>query len=89
MTFRSFDIDDPFDQNNPTMPSVGVIDHDTVGPDNRPFGAADSGVGTWTGTTDANGEARVEMTVSMQPGNNYRAAASTVSDAITGMAQAD
>jgi len=89
VTFRVFDVDDPFDQNNPTMPNVGVIDADTSGPDNRPVGTVDPGVGTWTGTTDANGKARVDITVSMQPGNNYRAAASTVPAGVAQLSQAD
>ncbi|UCC31908.1 MAG: hypothetical protein JSU86_06445, partial [Phycisphaerales bacterium] len=78
--FKVWDVDDPFDQNNPTMPDVALIDGDASGPDNR---GADPGVGTWSATTDASGEARVTVTVSMQPGNNYRAGASA-SEAILG-----
>ncbi len=81
-------MDDPFDQNNSGMPNVSVIDGDTIGPDNR---GSDPGVVTGTGTTDVNGEARFTVTVSMQPGNNYRAGASVVQIAInaTTQAQAD
>jgi hypothetical protein len=58
---------------------VGLIDSTpTSGPDNRGTG--------WTlsapsATTDANGKARVTLTVSMQPGDNFRAGASCLGDA--------
>ncbi len=88
--FRTWDVDDPFDQNNPTMPNVTLIDADASGPDNRlPGGGGDSGVGTWSATTDASGQARETVTVSMQPGNNYRAGASLIQTAIAGASQAD
>ncbi|HNO80362.1 MAG TPA: hypothetical protein PKN33_20130 [Phycisphaerae bacterium] len=76
--FRLWDVDDPFDQNNPAMTNVGLIDNDTSGPDNRlPAGVNDPAIGATTATTDANGVAQVtEIEVSMNPGNNYRAAAS-------------
>ncbi len=81
--FKVFDVDDPFDQLNPSMPDVGLIDSTpTSGPDNRPSGDV-----PWTPpsapTTDSQGKARVTFTVSMQPGNNYRAAGSLIQAALT------
>jgi hypothetical protein len=81
--FKVFDVDDPFDQLNPDMPNVSLIDPTpTSGPDNRPSGEA-----PWTPpsapTTDSEGKARVTFTVSMQPGNNYRAGASLIQAALT------
>jgi hypothetical protein len=72
--FRVFDVDDPFDQLNGAMPDVGLIDGNTSGPDNRPVGEP---IQFFTGTTGSDGKATVTLTVSMQPGNNYRAAAAT------------
>jgi len=71
--FRVWDVDDPFDQNNATMANVTLIDADTTGPDNRPTPEAPQ---SFSAITDAAGKARITFTVSMQPGNNYRAAAS-------------
>jgi len=81
--FRVFDVDDPFDQLNPSMPDVGLIDDDMSGGDNRPVGSPDPAVGTYQAVNDANGKATVTITVSMQPGNNYRAAASLIQEALT------
>jgi hypothetical protein len=80
--FKVFDVDDPFDQINASMPDVGVIDGDAFGPDNRGTEALSL---PWmlSATTDAAGQARVTFTVSMQPGNNYRAGASLLQDAMT------
>lgn len=41
-------------------------------------------MGLWlrAAVTDANGEAKVTITVSMQPGDNYRAAASVIPEAV-------
>ena len=74
--FKVFDVDDPFDQVNNGMANVAVIDANMVGNDNR---GAEAVTLPWSGqmTTDANGQARVTFTVSMQPGNNYRAVAAT------------
>jgi hypothetical protein len=69
-----FDVDDPFDQLIGAMPDVGLIDGNTSGPDNRPIGEP---IQLFTGTTGMDGKATVTLTVSMQPGNNYRAAAAT------------
>ena len=66
-------MDDPFDQNHPDMPSVYLIDGDTVGGDNR---GGDPAVGNDQAITNEYGQASVTLTLSMQPGNNYRAAAS-------------
>jgi len=82
--FKVWDVDDPFDQNNPTMPNVNLIDNDTNGPDNR---GSDPGVGQWSAVMDADGEARVTVTVSMQPRNNYRAGASVDVDALNAATQ--
>jgi hypothetical protein len=84
--FKVFDVDDPFDQVN-GIPNVSILDPDnpTTGPDNR---GAEGVALPWTTSkaTEANGKARVQFTVSMQPGDNYRAGASVLSDA---PAQAD
>jgi len=93
--FRVWDVDDPFDQlhgphHPPEMveiPGVEVIDSDRVGNDNR--GGADPAEGTYTANTDADGRATVVVTVSMQPGNNYRAGASCLADALDQVDQAD
>ena len=82
--FEVWDVDDPFDQlHGPggadDIPNVHTLDEDASGPDNR--GGVDPGVGTYTASTNADGEARVTMTVSVQPGNNYRAEASLLQDA--------
>ncbi len=79
-------MDDPFDQiHGPAgandVPKVNLIDNDTAGPDNRPVGAAPQ---TFSAPTGADGKARVTLTVSMQPGNNYRAAASCIDDVFGG-----
>ncbi|HNQ23169.1 MAG TPA: hypothetical protein PKK06_08760, partial [Phycisphaerae bacterium] len=92
--FRVWDVDDPFDQlhgpgHPPEMaeiPGVEVIDNDRIGNDNR--GGYDPAVGTYTANTDADGYATVIVTVSMQPGNNYRACASCLADAIQQATQA-
>jgi hypothetical protein len=84
--FKVWDVDDPFDQVN-GIPNVSILDPDnpTTGPDNR---GAEGVALPWTTSkaTEANGKARVQFTVSMQPGDNYRAGASVLSDA---PAQAD
>ncbi|UCC31756.1 MAG: hypothetical protein JSU86_05655, partial [Phycisphaerales bacterium] len=67
---------------------VALIDGDTSGPDNR--GTA-GGLAASSAQTDANGEARVTFTVSMQPGDNFRTGASVAQTALdrTTQAQAD
>lgn len=79
--FKVWDVDDPFDPLNPTMPDVQWIDNDFVGSDNR---GAEAVTLPWTasGVTGAEGRATVAFSVSMQPGNNYRAGASVLQDAI-------
>jgi|GEM_PF-954948 len=94
--FRTFDLDDPFDQRfgcpgptpdgRPCVLNVSLIDSDTTGPDNR---GTDPGVTTDPGTTDANGKAKFTVLMSMQPGNNYRGAASVVSTALSATTQPD
>jgi len=82
--FEGFDVDDPFDQlhgpnSDDPMPNVNLIDADTVGGDNRPVSGSDLVVGNKTALTDEYGQARLTLTVTMQPGNNYRVAASATS----------
>ncbi len=85
---RVWDVDDPFDQvHGPgglnDIPNVTVLDTTpTSGPDNRLPGGGDPAVGYWTVTTNQWGQARKTLTVSMQPGNNYRAAATCLSDVL-------
>lgn len=83
--YRVWDVDDPFDQNNAAMPNVSVIDNNTSGPDNRPTPEAPV---SFVGTTDDNGVAVVTFTVSMQPGNNYRAGTSRDQAALNAATQA-
>ncbi len=78
--FRVWDVDDPFNENNPDLPNVGLVDNDASGPDNR---GTDWMPHVYIGETDGYGQARVEVEVSMQPGNNYRAGASLLMDAVT------
>jgi hypothetical protein len=86
--FKVFDVDDPFDQINSTMPSVSLLDATpTTGPDNRPIGQTDAALAALPPATTflENGlaKAMVTITVSMQPGNNYRASASLIQAALT------
>ena len=82
--FRIWDVDDPFDQlHGPggadDVANVSLIDNDMAGQDNR------GGDHTFTmepATTNANGQASITLEVSMQPGDNYRAAASCLQDAV-------
>jgi hypothetical protein len=84
--FRVFDVDDPFDQlygpqGLNSVPDAAVVDENgPVGNDNR--GGPDPAVGTWSAVTNEFGQARKTITVSMQPGNNYRAAASVLQEAL-------
>jgi hypothetical protein len=84
--FKVWDVDDPFDQNNPDMLNVGLIDNDASGPDNR---GLDPAPYTYSAPTDAEGKARVSVTVSMQPGNNYRGGASTNLQAVLSTSQSE
>ena len=86
--FRSWDVDDPFDQNNSSMSNVSVIDANTSGPDNRPVGGPDSGVSQWSDAADSSGVAQKTLVISMQPGNNYRAGASTRAGKLAAVTQA-
>jgi hypothetical protein len=85
--FRVWDVDDPFDQlhgpNGPPadlMADVHLIDSNMAGRDNR--GENDPGPGVYTAETNAQepDKAVVTVTVAMQPGDNYRAAASCPPD---------
>jgi hypothetical protein len=82
--FRVWDVDDPFDQNNPALPDVSLIDVDASGPDNR--GTA-GGLTQATVPTDANGKAVTTFNVSLQPGDNFRAGASVTQAALDGVTQ--
>ena len=86
---KVWDVDDPFDQlHGPDgandVANVGLIDNNMAGPDNRPTGEAPR---SYTADTGDDGRAVVTVEVSMQPGNNYRAAASCLSDALTQIGQ--
>ncbi|MGB2985951.1 MAG: hypothetical protein WBE26_08710, partial [Phycisphaerae bacterium] len=83
--FKVWDVDDPFDQLHSDMPDVSLIDGNTTGPDNRGSGPAES---PQTATTDEDGKATVTFTVFTQPGDNYRAGASVLEDAINQATQA-
>ncbi|MGB2984440.1 MAG: hypothetical protein WBE26_01040 [Phycisphaerae bacterium] len=61
------------------MPDVQLIDDDTSGPDNR---GGEPTFSVRSATTNASGKASITHTVSLQPGNNYRAGASVLQDAI-------
>lgn len=74
--FRSFDVDDPSTDASPADPNS------STGNDNRGTPA----VGTLdhsSAQTDANGVATVELTVTMNPGDNFKVAASTNSTYLT------
>jgi len=82
--FKVWDVDDPFDQlhgpgSADEIVGVELVDDDQVGGDNR---------GGWTDPytdsdqTDETGRAEITVTVSMQPGDNYRAGASLLEDAV-------
>ncbi len=79
VNFRIWDVDDPFNESHPNMPDVDVIDNDAIGCDNR--GA--SGNKTGSATTDSSGRARMTFTVSRQPGDNFRAAATCLDGVLT------
>jgi hypothetical protein len=83
--FKVFDADDPLDQDNPNMADVGLIDDDAVGGDNRGGG----GMGSYEEMTNALGQAVAPLIISMQPGDNYRAAASVLVNARLQVSQAD
>ena len=89
--FKVWDVDDPFDQfHGPDgandVPNVRLIDNNMAGSDNRPSGEAPR---SYTADTGADGRAVVTVEVSMQPGNNYRAATSCLADALTQVDQTD
>jgi len=92
---KAFDVDDAtpftFDQDNNGNP---VIDTNDTGAGLRPGNDNFQEVGVFTETSqitaskqlDANGEAVFEFQVGMQPGNNYRVAASLINeDGLTGL----
>jgi len=75
--FRVYDVDDPFDD---VHGPLGLNDIENVGilEQRRPDGTDNRelvGLATLTAPTNADGVARLPFTVSMQPGDNYRAAA--------------
>lgn len=80
---RVWDVDDPFDQNHPSMHNVAVIDNDAAGPDNRlTSGTVDPAVVLGSETTNGSGVARMTVIMSIQPGNNYRGGASAMVDGV-------
>ena len=63
---KVWDVDDPFDQIDPNMFDVGIMDVDASGPDKCP-----SAEQPWTATDRTGHEhAEVTFTVSLRPGNN-------------------
>ena len=96
--FRVYDVDDPFNQlHGPngglnTIQNVDVVDPNdgSAGPtggDNR--GTAGVTVGNYTELTNQYGQARLNMWVSMQPGDNFRVVATLRQDALSQSTQAD
>lgn len=87
---KVWDVDDPFDQLRGPNHSANVtqilnaaeldLSNPTSGPDNRP--TAENPQILPPGFTDENGQVTWTLTVSMQPGNNYRAAASVIDEAV-------
>jgi len=92
--FKLWDVDDPFDQlhgpnavdpnpatpeNEGMIPNVDLIDGNSDGPDNRPDPEI---IDVITGETNEYGKAIITREVSMQPGNNYRAAATCIDDVV-------
>ena len=76
--FRSFDIDDP-------SSNVGPVDANGAnGDDNRGMPQAGT-LSAASAQTDASGAAQVELTVTMQPGDNFRLAAACNSTYLGGV----
>jgi len=74
--FQVFDVDDPSSTNAP-------LDDESAAADNK--GAAHTPPPTSAVSTDSNGIAIVTMTLSMQPGNNFRAVAASSNGFFTGI----
>lgn len=72
IAFKAFDVDDPSagSENDPD----GIIDDESRTADNA---SGDWRLSATTATTNASGEAAVELVVSMQPGDNWRVVATT------------
>lgn len=64
--FKAFDIDDPFDNSSP------IDSNGSDGGDNR---GGSGSLSATTDYTDASGTAEVQLTVTMQPGDNFRVGA--------------
>lgn len=70
--FRAFDVDDPSTNDLP-VDTTGAAGNDNKGTPATSFG----GLAAASAITDSNGVATVEFTTTMQPGDNFRVAAST------------
>jgi len=83
VNFRIWDVDDPFDQlygplhrdGVEEIANVSVIDSNTLGNDNRGVAPCISNPCLRTASTDEDGKATVTISMSLKPGDNYRAAA--------------
>lgn len=74
--FKVFDVDDP---TPPSFDAARVIDSDWVAGDDN-YGTPKTGsLSTNKAMTDANGQAFVDLTVTLKAGDNFRAAATTIS----------
>jgi len=77
-------------ENEGIIPNVELVDNDRDGPDNRPTPETPmTFIATTAVSTNLDGEpiseATVTVTVSMQPGNNYRAAATVLNGVVNGL----
>ncbi len=92
--FRIWDVDDPFDQlygpdhrhapGVEEIANVSVIDSSSLGNDNRGVAPGFSNPYLKTVSTDADGKATITFSTSLQPGDNYRAAATCLPYVLAG-----
>jgi len=82
--FKMWDVDDP---SSNSAPIDGT--NPTAGPDNKGTGAGFEGQTTTNADTNAQGVAKPIMTVSMQPGDNFRVAASCNATVLAHVTQAE
>jgi len=80
--FRVFDVDDPSSSTSPVDSNDGS---GATGADNR---GASGGLSATSAATDSSGYATVEFTVSIQPGDNFRAFAACSDSALSALTQA-
>jgi hypothetical protein len=79
--FRSFDMDDPSRDSDPVDPNGSAGGDNNGTPGNGTLSAASA-------QTNASGVAEVEFTVTLQPGDNFRVAASTDEAYLNGVVEA-